>query len=119
SDSKVQSSVCQPGLFELCARALIKSRGCPEAITADHHWPTNLMARSQARELDKAFVVFVFFCSDFRRRSPESTIGLGQNHPRHAIGQLHLVKVDDKAKRNVQELHITQELCFVDWQNLL
>src|SRR5262245_40872078 len=53
----------------------------------------------------------------FRRRSPESTIGPWQDQPHHSLGQLQLVKVDDQTKRNVQELHVTQELRFVDRQD--
>src|SRR5262245_50485809 len=59
------------------------------------------------------------FVPVFQAPQPESTIGPWQDQPHHSIGQLQLVKVDDQTKRNIQELHVTQELRFVDRQDFL
>jgi hypothetical protein len=58
---------------------------------------------------------FVHFCSKFpwfpgridkAGRRHQSTIGSRENHPHQPIHQFHFVKVDEQAKRDVQELHI-------------
>jgi hypothetical protein len=65
------------------------------------------------------FVPFVPFCSPFSNPDSDSTIGAGEDHSYDAIGQLQLVKIDDQSKWNVHELHITQELGFMNRRDLL
>jgi hypothetical protein len=46
-----------------------------------------------------------------------SLVCAGQNHPVDAVHQFHFVEVDEQTDRDVEQLHVAQELCFVDGEN--
>ena len=54
-------------------------------------------------------MAFVAFCSTFVRAA--------QDEPRDAIDKLHFMEIDQQAEGNIQQLHVAQQLCLVDWQD--
>jgi hypothetical protein len=44
---------------------------------------------------------------------------LRQDQAVNTVGQFHLMEIDEQPKRDIQQFHVAQELCFVDGQNLL
>lgn len=41
-------------------------------------------------------------------------VGPGQDHAHDTIAQLHFMEVDDQPKWDIQELHVAEDLRFVD-----
>ena len=45
-------------------------------------------------------------------------IGSRKDQPRYSVGQLEFVEVDDQSQGNVEEFHVTEQLCLMDRMNL-
>ena len=43
-----------------------------------------------------------------------SSVGSGQYQAVNTVGQFHLMEIDEQSKRDIQQFHVAQELCFVD-----
>jgi hypothetical protein len=52
-------------------------------------------------------------------RSISSLVRSGKNQPADSVGEFHLVEVDEQPDRNVEQLHVAQELSLVDRQDFL
>ncbi len=58
------------------------------------------MQRGTQAHLKRNFVTFVFFCLIYSR----------QDHPGDAVLEDRLMKVDEQPDRDIQQLHVTEEL---------
>jgi hypothetical protein len=55
----------------------------------------------------------------FLAQPQPSTVGPGKDHARYPIRQLGLVKVQNQPDRNIQQLHVAEDLSLVDGQYFL
>jgi hypothetical protein len=51
--------------------------------------------------------------------SSGSSVRVRKDKAMHTVGQFHLMEVDEQPNRDIQQLHIAQELGLVDGQNFL
>ena len=53
------------------------------------------------------------------RYSTSRLICTGQNKPGRSVSELELMEVEQQPNRHVEQFHVTEQLCLVNWRHLL
>ena len=74
--------------------------------------------RVEQEETERTEILnFLLLCASCR--VAQLSIGAGQNQPADPVTNSSLVEIDEQSNRNIQQLHIAQELGLVDRQDFL